>query len=95
MKVYISGKITGNKNWKEEFKIVEDILINKGYSVLSPRMITAPLDYEDFMHIDFAMIDICDIVVFLGNASESLGSDRERKYAQAKNIKCIDLCDFL
>ena len=29
--IYISGRITGNKNWKKQFQQAEDYLISKGY----------------------------------------------------------------
>ncbi|MCQ2589256.1 MAG: DUF4406 domain-containing protein [Treponema sp.] len=94
MTVYLSGRITGNENWQNEFQQAEEVLIKKGFIVLSPRMITAPLEYEEFMHIDFAMIDICEAVIFLENATSSLGAIRERRYAEAKNKYCIDFKDI-
>ena len=38
MKIYIAGKITGDKNYKEKFDTVEKLLASKGHSVyLHPR----------------------------------------------------------
>ena len=34
-KIYISGKITDNPNYKEEFQQAEDLLISLGYEVFN------------------------------------------------------------
>ena len=39
MKIYIAGKITGDKNYKEKFDTVEKLLASKGHSVMNPAQL--------------------------------------------------------
>ena len=48
------------------------------------------MEYEDYMHIDFAMIDVADMVYFLNDWQDSPGAIREHEYA-AKHDKPIEL----
>lgn len=95
MTVYLSGKITGNENWQKDFGAAEQVLKNQGHTVLSPTMINANLNYEDYMHIDFAMIDVCDCVVFLENAKDSPGAKREFYYAVENKKRCFQYEKFI
>ena len=82
MKVYISGQITGNRFYKLQFRLAEIKLKLKGYEPINPARVIAVLDYEDYMHIDFAMIDVCDSVYMLRNWKKSKGAKRELEYAK-------------
>lgn len=84
MKVYISGKITDDPEYKEHFDEVYAALRRNGYTVLNPTVLPAGLEYEEYMYIGFAMIDVCDAVCFLDNWSSSPGAIREYHYAVAK-----------
>lgn len=84
-KIYVSGKITGDDNWKEKFQKAENALRKMGFTVLSPRMIDATLSYEDYMTIDFAMISVCDSIYMLDDWEQSPGAKRELEYARAIN----------
>lgn len=84
--IYISGKITGNENYKEDFAGAELFLREKGFNVINPCT-ACELDffgYEDFMRVDFALIDVADAVFMLSNYSKSPGAFRELNYAIAK-----------
>ena len=95
MKVYISGKMTGlskEKVW-DNFRKVEAFLVKHGRhnhekveSVMNPAVTYAmqkfdAFSYEDWMHIDFAMLDACDAVILLPNWKDSMGAKREIAYA--------------
>lgn len=83
-KIYISGKITGDSGWRKKFRQAEEKLeAGGGWTVLSPLMVLKEIGYEDYMHIDFAMIDVCDAVFFLRDWRDSPGAAREHSYAQA------------
>lgn len=95
MKVYIAGKITGEKDYKEKFKSAEKELIGQGHTVLNPTIIPAGFGYEDYMHICFSMIDVCHAVYFLKNAINSPGALREYEYAVEENKETIfQKCDL-
>ena len=83
--IYISGKITGNKNCKEDFAGAELFLREKGFNVINPCTACELgfFEYEDFMRVDFALIDVADAVFMLENWRDSNGAFRERSYARA------------
>lgn len=95
MKVYISGKMTGlseEKIWSN-FRKVETFIVKHGHpssgkieSVMNPAVTYAmqkysAFSYEDWLHIDFAMLDACDAVCLLPNWKDSMGAKREIAYA--------------
>ena len=93
LKVYISGKITGNDSYMEEFSKAQKKLEERGYSVLNPAATCATLpedtEYEDYMRIALNLLDMADIAYFLKNWKDSKGANREYGYALAKEIKII------
>lgn len=89
MKVYISGKITGLEGYKEMFGEAEAMLLGEGYVVMNPSVLPFGFDYDDYMHISYAMIDVCDAVYFLRNWKDSKGAILEYRYAVKKGKKII------
>lgn len=89
MKIYVSGKITGNPDYEKTFEAAKENLKHNGFIVLTPLLIKASLNYEDFMTIDFAMISVCDAIYMLKGWEESPGAKREFAYAKAMNKKII------
>ena len=54
MKIYIAGKITGDKNYKEKFDAVEKLLASQGYSVMNPaRLGNYPAPCKGFVMLLF------------------------------------------
>ena len=53
MKIYIAGKITGDKNYKKKFAKAERILRKKGHSVMNPAQLIV---YKDFTWFDYMMV---------------------------------------
>lgn len=94
MKYYLSGKMTGLKEeeiWKN-FQRAENIVIDNWrddygcMSVMNPAVTYAmrkfdAFSYEDWLKIDFAMLDACDAVVLLPNWEDSMGAKREIMHA--------------
>jgi len=95
MKVYLSGKMTGlseEKIW-DNFRKVETFLVKHGHhvgekieSVMNPAVTYAmqkfnAFSYDDWLHVDFAMLDACDAVALLPNWKDSMGAKREIAYA--------------
>lgn len=85
MKVYIAGKITGEQNYQATFAAAATELEAQGHKALNPAILPEGFAYEEYMHICFAMIDVCDEVVFLPCWSSSNGARREHQYALAKS----------
>lgn len=81
MLAYISGKITGDPQFRKKFINAEMVLMSIGYKVLNPTLLPEGLEYEQYMFLDFAMIDVSDLVVMLPDWRGSKGAKRERRYA--------------
>ncbi|MBF7097595.1 DUF4406 domain-containing protein [Alkalibacter sp. M17DMB] len=77
-KIYIAGKITGDSNYRKKFNAKAKELEDLGYVVLNPAILPDGFDYEEYMHICLAMLDVCDTVYFLEDFSKSPGALREQ-----------------
>ena len=85
MRIYISGKITGESNYKELFDEAEKLLEEQGHEVINPAkldQIYPGFEWEDYMQIDMALLRICDAVYMLKNWIHSKGATIEHEYAQ-------------
>ena len=84
--VYVSGKITDNPNFQDDFARGVCKLREMGFKkIINPCCLSVlNLDYEQYMKICFAMIDASDYVYFLDNWENSEGAKREMNYAIAK-----------
>lgn len=89
MRVYISGAITGTNDFMERFKAVEDRLTSEGMSVINPARFNANLPndftYEEYMKMDFTMIDLCEGIYMMKGWQKSCGANREYGYALGKD----------
>lgn len=88
MQIFVSGKVRGLENYKELFEYAMDELKATGCAVLSPTLLPPGLRAGNYMHICYAMIDVCDSVYFLNNWKDSEGAKKEHEYA-LKNNKYI------
>lgn len=87
MKIYIAGKITGDKNYKSKFKRAEKLLRSLGHSVMNPAWI-APSDdftWTDYMQISGMMQARCNAVYFLKDWKDSEGAKIEFKRCHQLN----------
>lgn len=91
MKIYISGAITNNPNYKEDFERAEDYLQREYQSadIINPALVNSFLQksttYEEYMKMSLCMVDMCDAIYMLHGWSKSCGANREYGYALAKN----------
>ena len=93
MKIYISGAITNNPNYKQQFQEAEQHLkqLYPNAIILNPTILPEGLDYNDYMHIDMAMIEIADMIYFIEGWEESKGANIELCHAIAHNKKIVYL----
>ena len=90
MKIYISGAITNNPNYKEDFERAEDYLQREYPSadIINPALVNSFLPksttYEEYMKMSFCMLDMCDNICMLKGWEKSCGANRELGYAIAK-----------
>ncbi|MBR0098145.1 MAG: DUF4406 domain-containing protein [Treponema sp.] len=86
MKVYIAGKITGldKADIFKKFYESEKLLKKDGYTVMSPAVLALNdgFEHSDYMHICYAMIDVCDAVYMQKDWQQSKGARMELQYAK-------------
>lgn len=80
--VYISGPITGVRNYWKAFEAAEDELTAIGCVPLSPSRLPGGLTRAQYMQICMAMIDSADAVLALPGWENSLGATIEVRYCQ-------------
>lgn len=88
MKIYIAGKITGLKNYRENFNRAEEKLKAEGHLCMNPSVLAEGFPWEVYMPICYAMIDACECVYMLKNWTDSKGAKMELEYAR-NNRKAI------
>ena len=97
MKIYISGAITNNQNYKEDFERAEDYLQREYPSadIINPALVNSCLPksttHEEYMRMSFCMLDMADSIYMLKGWSKSCGSNREYWHAMG-NCKTI-ICE--
>ena len=94
--VYLSGKISNNPNYKQEFACAEHFLQQMGYIVLNPARLdeitTENLTYEQYMQICYRLVDIAEIIFMVSGWQNSKGANAELSYAKSlgKEVKYQD-----
>jgi len=58
VKVYIAGKITDNPDFIKDFAEAEQEMLEQGCVVMNPAALPMGFDYEDYMNVCFALIDV-------------------------------------
>lgn len=93
MKIYIAGKISGlnREDVIKKFEAAQNSLIANGHQVFIPSVLPAyeEVSHEDYLHICYAIIDVCDAVYLLSDWEKSEGAILEFDYAQQKQKKII------
>ena len=84
MKIYIAGKITGDKHYKRKFRRAERILKRKGHSVMSPAVLPKckEFSWRDYMQVSHAMQSVCNAMVLLPDYKQSKGAMKEYEFAK-------------
>lgn len=93
--IFISGPITGIKNYKDKFNEAEKYLQNNGFvNIINPAKVAEALPadaikYEDFLKIDLQMLNACSMIYMLKGWDNSKGACKEHEYAINHGIDII------
>ena len=84
MKVYLSGKITGDSNYRQKFSTMTEELLSYGYVVFNPAVLPDGFEYSDYMALDLLILSRCDAIFLLRDWKNSPGARLE--YEEAKRL---------
>ena len=90
--VYLSGRISGNDNYKKEFASAENFLLQMGYIVLNPanlEEVGKGLAYEQYLNICYRLVDVADIIFMVSGWQKSKGANAELSYAKSLGKKVM------
>lgn len=95
--VYLSGPITGNPYYKQQFELAEKLLRKRGYLVINPASLV--LEQADslpnaecwarYIMFDLQLLETLQfkvMIYFLPNTSHSKGSNLELEFAKQHGI---------
>ena len=89
MKIYISGSITGDSNYKKIFGRIEEHLTDQGHEVVNP--VTLPHDhgktYSEYMKEDIKALLDCDKIYMIPGWNNSPGATFELQVANVCGIE--------
>ena len=90
--VYLSGRISGNENYKKEFASAERFLSQMSYIVINPanlEEVAKGLTYEQYLKICYRLVDISDIIFMVSGWQKSKGANAELTYAKSLGKKVM------
>lgn len=93
MKIYISGPITGTKDYMKRFQRVEETLKAEGHTVINPAKVNAGLPegtiHKEYMKLSLCMLDMCEVIFMMKGWEESKGAGMEFEYATLNKMTII------
>lgn len=88
-KVFISGKITGDSDYKEKFAKAEKELSAQGYLVMNPGVFPEGFSWFEYMTITLSMLEVCNAIYMLDGWQDSRGANLEYLQAQHKGYTIL------
>ena len=86
MKIYISGAITNNENYQEQFAKAEARLTQVGHTVLNPCK-NDGFTYREYIDMGLCELMRCDAIYMLNGWMGSAGARLEYNYAFTVGMK--------
>lgn len=105
MRIYISGPITANPSYEEDFKAAQTRLEMEGFEAVNPVELTrhlldrglSPAElWKQCMDVDLAVLRGCDMIALIDRKGlESRGMDVEMETAERLGIPVVMLEDMV
>lgn len=97
---YLSGPITGNPDYMQQFEQAARDLSIKGYDVINPAALdrvipTSLLSYDTIMNLDLELLALADYLVQMPGWEDSKGCNRELGFAQARDLIVVSFQDLV
>lgn len=92
MRVYLSGPISNNPTYIEDFYGTEELLIKQGLEVINPVKVSdafGGLSYEEYIKLDLILLEMCDAIFMLDGWQGSRGAKLEYHYANIMQKQII------
>lgn len=89
MRIYISGKMNGDPNFKEKFDYAEKFCIVscEFTEVINPASLVRLPTWKESLKRDLKILNDCDAIFMLKNWKESKGAILEHWYAKRLGLK--------
>lgn len=88
---YLSGPITGHKDYRRQFAKAAAALKEMGYDVIPVEC----MSYEEIMRIDLELLSTADYLVQLPGWERSIGASRELGFALGTDKIIVSLEQLL
>lgn len=88
MKIYISGSITNNDNYYNEFKYAEMEILKNGNVPFNPVK-NIGFEYKDYIDMGLCELMHCDAIYMIKGYKHSRGAMLELEYAKTVGMKII------
>lgn len=91
--IYLSGSITGTRDYLARFKAAQDFLESRGHSVINPALVNSNLPesctHDGYMVVSMATLSLCDSIYLLNGWECSVGAKEEVAYAINRGYKIV------
>ncbi|MFR6334599.1 MAG: DUF4406 domain-containing protein [Oscillospiraceae bacterium] len=91
MKIYISGKITGDPHYNAKFARAAADITDAGHTPINPALQPEGMSNADYMRISFAQLDSADAVAFLPGWEDSKGAQIEHLWVEYTGKPTYDI----